>query len=61
MTNPAGRAFVDAYYAVGPYAADIIAEHPWMRKTTRIILTPLVALARYLAFENQGERVSLGR
>jgi hypothetical protein len=61
MTNPAGRAFVDAYYAVGPYAADIIAEHPWMRTTTRIILTPLVALARYLAFENQGERVSLGR
>ena len=61
MTNPAGRAFVDAYYSVGPYAADIIAEHPWMRTTTRIILTPLVALARYLAFENQGERVSLGR
>ena len=61
MTNPAGRAFVDAYYAVGPYAADIIAEHPWMRTTTRIILTPLVALARYLTFEKQGERVSLGR
>jgi hypothetical protein len=52
MTNPAGRAFVDAYYSVGPYAADIIAEHPWMRTTTRVLLTPLVALARYLTAKN---------
>jgi hypothetical protein len=61
MTNPAGRAFVDTYYAVGPYAADIIAEHPWMRTTTRILLTPLVALARQLTAENGGERTSLDR
>ena len=54
MTNPAGRAFVDAYYSVGPYAADIIAEHPWMRTTTRVLLTPLVALARYLTAKNTG-------
>jgi hypothetical protein len=52
MTNPAGRAFVDTYYSVGPYAADIIAEHPWMRTTTRALLTPFVALARYLTGEN---------
>ena len=48
MTNPAGRAFVDAYYALGPYAAEIIVEHPWLRTTTRAFLTPLVALARHL-------------
>ena len=54
MTNPAGRAFVDAYYSVGPHAADIIVEHPWMRTTTRVLLTPLVALARYLTAKNTG-------
>ena len=55
MTNPAGRAFVDAYYAVGPYAAELIAEHPWLRTTTRALLTPLVSLALLLAPENTGE------
>ena len=58
MTNPAGRAFVDAYYAVGPYAAELIVEHSWMRTTTRALLTPLVALARHFAPENQGENAS---
>jgi hypothetical protein len=58
MTNPAGRAFVDAYYSVGPYAADIIAEHPWMRTTTRVLLSPLVALARHLTSENTGANAS---
>lgn len=48
MTNQAGRAFVDVYYAVGPYAADFIAEHPWLRTTTRVLLTPLVAFTRHL-------------
>ena len=61
ITNPAGRAFVDAYYSVGPYAADIIAEHPWMRTTTRVLLTPLVALARFLTHENEGGNVSSDR
>jgi hypothetical protein len=60
MTNPAGRAFVDAYYSVGPYAADIIAEHPWMRTTTRVFLIPFVSLARYLTAEKSGEKPSLG-
>jgi hypothetical protein len=60
MTNPAGRAFVDAYYSVGPYAADIIAEHPWMRTTTRVLLTPLVTLARFLTAKNTGENDSSG-
>jgi hypothetical protein len=55
MTNPAGRAFVDAYYALGPHAAELIAEHPWLRTTTRVLLTPLVALARHLTAENTDE------
>ncbi|MFW2390029.1 MAG: CFI-box-CTERM domain-containing protein [Polyangiales bacterium] len=58
MNNPAGRAFVDTYYSVGPYAADIIAEHPWLRTTTRVLLTPLVALARHLTAENGDENPS---
>ena len=58
MTNPAGRAFVDAYYSVGPHAADIIAEHPWMRTTTRVLLSPLVALGRHLTAENTGANAS---
>ncbi|MBW2189503.1 MAG: hypothetical protein JRG93_07920 [Deltaproteobacteria bacterium] len=61
MTNPTGRAFVDAYYSVGPYAADIIAEHPWMRTTTRLVLTPLVTLARYVTTQKQGENDSAMR
>jgi len=60
-TNPAGRAFVDAYYAVGPHAAELIAEHPWMRTTTRVLLTPLVALARYLAPEKPGGNAAAAR
>lgn len=61
MTNPAGRAFVDVYYSVGPYAADIITEHPWLRTTTRILLTPVVALARYLTAEGSDENPSSSR
>ena len=58
MTNPAGRAFVDAYYSVGPYAAKLIAEHPWLRTTTRLLLTPLVSLARHSTAKNTNESPS---
>ncbi len=58
MTNPAGRAFVDAYYTLGPYAAELIVEHPWLRTTTRALLTPFVALARHLTREKTGESAS---
>ncbi len=61
MTNRAGRAFVDVYYAVGPYAADFIAEHPWLRTTTRIVLTPLVAFARHLTDDDIDENPGLLR
>jgi hypothetical protein len=58
MTNPAGRAFVDAYYTLGPYAAELIVEHPWLRTTTRALLSPFVALARHLTPEKTGESAS---
>lgn len=58
MSSRAGRAFVDAYYSVAPRAADIIAAHPWLRTTSRVLLTPLVVLARYLTEEDAREGVS---
>jgi len=61
MTNTAGRAFVDAYYAVGPRAAEFIGEHPWLRTITRVLLTPFVALARRLTPEKRGEPRSPAR
>ena len=45
MTNAPGRAFVRAYYAVGPYAADGIREHEGLRAASRALLAPIVALA----------------
>ena len=48
MNNRLGLSFVAAYYALGPHAADVIAERPWLATTTRIALTPLVTLARWL-------------
>ncbi|MGB5811517.1 MAG: CFI-box-CTERM domain-containing protein [Polyangiales bacterium] len=59
MTHSAGRAFVDLYYAWGPYAADFIAEHPWLRTTTRVLLTPLVGLARHLTESDENPAPSL--
>ncbi len=47
MTNAIGRAFVSAYYAVGPHLADVIREHDSLRSATRTVLEPLVALARW--------------
>ena len=45
-TNPVGRAFVAAYYAVGPYFADIIREDETLRGWTRAALSPIVRLLR---------------
>ena len=48
MTNAPGRAFVAAYYSVGPHAADVIRDNEWLRAATRAALQPMVALARLL-------------
>jgi len=43
LTNPAGRAFVAAYYRWSPPAAEFIREHEAARRVARCTLTPLVA------------------
>ena len=48
LTNSVGRAFVSAYYEVGPHAARVIEDHDWLRSTTRFLLQPVVAAARFL-------------
>ncbi len=47
LTNPAGKAFVRAYYRYSPPVADHIARHKTLRIITRIALTPLVYGVKY--------------
>jgi hypothetical protein len=44
--NLFGRAFVAAYYRLGPALADVVREHASLRAAARALLAPLVALAR---------------
>jgi hypothetical protein len=46
--NAVGRAFVSAYYDIGPKLANIIREREDLRAASRALLTPVVALARML-------------
>jgi len=48
MTSAWGRAFVSTYYEVGPLAADLIRERPWLRSASRTALRPFVQLAEWL-------------
>jgi hypothetical protein len=48
LTNAPGRAFVRAYYAVGPSLASYVREDDTRRAVVRTLLTPFVALARAL-------------
>lgn len=45
MTHAPGRLAVDAYYAVGPRAADVIRDSSTLRFAARVSLTPWVWLA----------------
>lgn len=56
MTNAPGRAFVEAYYTVGPYLADAIRGSDALRAATRFLLTPLVAMASALVDEREAPR-----
>jgi len=49
LTNRAGQAFVDWYYAVSPPAAAFIAEHDSLKTAVRIGLTPVVYAVKYPA------------
>jgi hypothetical protein len=46
-SSPIGRGVIQAYYAVGPELAKIVATRPAMRAAVRSILEPLVALLRW--------------
>jgi len=48
MTNAPGRALVDAYYALGPHAADAIRESELLRAGARSAISPWVTLAELL-------------
>jgi hypothetical protein len=47
LANAPGRAFVTWYYRVSPPFAAFIRQHPSMRVTARILLTPLVLSVAY--------------
>jgi len=46
MSHAPGRALVNVYYRVGPYAADVIRDRPWLRSLVRDMLSPLIAWAQ---------------
>jgi hypothetical protein len=48
MSNAVGRAFVSAYYELGPHAAAWIAEDEDRRAAARALLCPIVDLAAWL-------------
>lgn len=48
LTNAAGSAFVDVYYRLSPPIAAVIAEHPLLAGVVRILLWPVVLLARLM-------------
>ncbi|MEM9194017.1 MAG: CFI-box-CTERM domain-containing protein [Myxococcota bacterium] len=47
LTNPVGRALVDAYYAVGPVGADVIRDNDTLRSAARTALGPIVTVASW--------------
>jgi hypothetical protein len=49
LTNRAGQAFVDWYYAVSPSVAAFIAEHESLKTAVRFGLTPVVYAVKYPA------------
>jgi YD repeat-containing protein len=47
LTNTPGRTFVEAYYAISPPVADVIAEYGALRWAARAALAPLVYAVVY--------------
>jgi 5'-nucleotidase len=46
MKNSVGRKFVDFYYTYGSEVAEVIAPSEWLRALVRIMLLPLVGVAK---------------
>jgi len=55
LTSEAGRQFVDMYYRYSPAAADWLRSHDGMRAAVRSMLSPLVALSRWMVSEKSYE------
>lgn len=45
-----GRRFVDAYYSCGPEAADWLERHAWAKSFVRLLLLPLIGMAKVALF-----------
>ena len=50
LTNGPGRAFVGLYYRYSPPAARFISEDPYLRAITRVVLTPLIYISKFLLY-----------
>lgn len=48
LSHKLGQALVSGYYRVGAHLASWVAPHPRLRRTLRVLLSPLVALGRQL-------------
>ena len=48
LTNSPGRGFVKVYYKYGPFAAEYIREHDWLKPIVRVLLMPLVGISYIL-------------
>ena len=53
LTHSAGRAFVEAYYELSPPVADYIRSRDGLRAAVRVMLKPIVGLARWLGEEDR--------
>jgi hypothetical protein len=58
LTNPAGRAFVSAYYRVSPPLAAFIGKRPAMRFAARFFLVPAALLAEAAADTSLEEKIA---
>lgn len=48
LESAAGALFVDMYYRMSPPLADAVAQYPLLASLTRVVLAPVIALARLI-------------
>jgi hypothetical protein len=46
LNNSVGSAFVDVYYHVSPAVADVVAKSPVLAAAVRMVLVPVIVLAK---------------
>jgi len=60
LTNSPGRGFVKVYYKYGPFAADYIREHDWLKPIVRVLLIPLVGISYVLVRTSLATMILVG-